>query len=665
MRSQCAFLMEARIFNLVEYGNFLRAFEGGIVDCGLFLGNELPGGSPIDILFQLQLSCGEEPLIVGLEVKAFVHIAADNAGNVTYYLAFASQAQYDAAEALVITSPSEPDFVALVPMRYIRLRVEKLQEKRKKKNDRYSHEEIFDYHRPLWILHKLPAFCPELRPFMLRAVQLGGALHNMREYAKGNIEEWVNEHTGLSFEVDRPTASPVSILEPTYEPWRIALEAIRVVYRAFAAHSVRFNVQFVEMFPITADFKFLQLSSGIEIFVEAKKCHVDFRLDLGEDSYMRHAQWSTGMKKKIIFSWKAQWDYLYTVNSLGGGTQALFIPRDVIPRSFWNARPEHVEDKLEWPRDDLDVLRECVVHVTDGARLVADVERLLDVTERRTQSVKAQEPVPIVPSVVHPALPAPEVEADDLETDDMATVLQDRPLDSARGGWNSQDYQRGFGSHLHEEIRGMTYENWAKEALTEICRQWGKGLVVDLGKRNTLCRFGIARYNWSWIDNDRYDREGEPPETLGLYKRIPVVALTFLHLSWTFGPTPRGNRPAIFSTRLLAKRPESLVVCDMFPSRCIRFPHTRFVVPNCKLPTNIRRMAPAPLAHGIWDQYRTEPYELTDVLTRALRGPAQIVFSSDSGQTAVESETYCHFLQDALKAGLTDWATTVEETIAE
>ena len=197
-----------------------------------------------------------------------------------------------------------------------------------------------------------------------------------------------------------------------------------------------------------------------------------------------------------------------------------------------------------------------------------------------------------------------------------------------------------------------------------MCKCRGKGLIVDLGKRNKLCRFGIVRYTWSWIDKDRYDQKGQLPCTFGIDKRIPVVALSFAPLHWDYGPTPRNIGPSGFAARLLSKRPPTLVVCDMFPYSCIRFPHARFVVPHDKLPTILGRGGVVPLKH-IWEHHRVEPYELTDVLTSALRGRPREAFCSGSNPTPARTQDYCYFLQDALQQGVVDWATTIDESIPE
>ena len=301
----------------------------------------------------------------------------------------------------------------------------------------------------------------------------------------------VNEHTGVIYEVPRPKVSPFRILEPRYKAWLSSLEAIKVVHRAFLTYSDRFEVRFVEILPITADFKFFQESIGLEIFVEAKKSHCHFNLDPGLYNFMNHSQWDSKMER-LTFSWKAQWDYLYTLNGLGHEREALFIPRDLIPQTWWNARPGTFEEGLDWPKKDLDILRECVVPVTDDRLLALGIERILDMTERRIRSMKARNPVPITSSIANTAAQTQENQAERLNENDnptLPTVQQSIPddldIEDTPTAFDHRDYQRGFGSHLHEEARGLTYENWAKEALTELCRQWS---VVKTSGNDRECK---------------------------------------------------------------------------------------------------------------------------------------------------------------------------------
>lgn len=167
---------------------------------------------------------------------------------------------------------------------------------------------------------------------------------------------------------------------------------IAVIHKAFLANWISFEVHLVDIFPISGDFKFVEKSTGVEMIVETKGGHCIFNLDQEEGGFMNHVQYPYGVRGRLIFSWKAQWDYIYTTNALCNKDEALFIPRDVIPPTWWNARPPH-DQRLTWPSDHLDVLRQFIVHLTPCSQLVADIEGILRMRKRLTGSMQAQHPV--------------------------------------------------------------------------------------------------------------------------------------------------------------------------------------------------------------------------------------------------------------------------------
>ena len=90
--------------------------------------------------------------------------------------------QMRTCQALIITTPKEPDFVILLPAHYIR---------QKKEAHKDGSANFFTRgFRPLWTLHPLPAFPPELTPFVLPLSELGQAVADMRDYITGAANEW-------------------------------------------------------------------------------------------------------------------------------------------------------------------------------------------------------------------------------------------------------------------------------------------------------------------------------------------------------------------------------------------------------------------------------------------------------------------------------------------
>ncbi len=170
-------LVEYRIFSEVNNIHYIRAFEGGANDCALVVDDTSLTGTLADRIFRLQRPENYNVKLVAMEIKSMSH-GADNAGNVTWKVHF-SKRQADVCEAVIITACEEPDLVALVPMTYVRARM-----------NRKKTLEINDLCRPLWTLHCLSPFPPSMAPFMVPLARLGRALETMRAYARGITSNW-------------------------------------------------------------------------------------------------------------------------------------------------------------------------------------------------------------------------------------------------------------------------------------------------------------------------------------------------------------------------------------------------------------------------------------------------------------------------------------------
>lgn len=291
----------------------------------------------------------------------------------------------------------------------------------------------------------------------------------------------INEHTGAKYDVPKPTRVTSELLEPGFLPWRRALEAITQIHEAFTECPGDFKPELLDIFPLYGDFKFVQRSTGTEIIVEIKSRQCEWELNSGEP-YMRHHQYAIGFEGRHIFSWKTQWDFLLTKHE-DAQTQALFLPRDLIPVSWWNADPTSPDKKLAWPSDAVGVLKDYVVDLTSNSRLVADIESIFHLTETDRTSVKAVNSIPEAPYQFVRQPKAPGTQDEPGGTDDPPEIV---PLNTdywRPRKWTSSSYQRGFGSSLHEDCRGNTYEVWAKEALWELCRARS---VFARRNRNTI-----------------------------------------------------------------------------------------------------------------------------------------------------------------------------------
>ena len=449
----------------------VRSPEDGNNDLGFLIGEEGPQGLNGDStirFMQLIDPNVESNHIVPLDVKTIMPTAYR--GGVSWRLTLTSQ-QVQTCQALIIMSPEEPDFAMLLPVRYLC----------ETKEAHYFADGGAHYtfigSRPLWTLHPIPAFPPELTPFVLPFSGLREAVGDMRDYATGSVNHWlvtrvlrpeiwfsslpcrVNRYTGATFAgVPRPRAYDRSVLEPRFAAFRRAYEEIVWMYRAFDRHAGTFRITFCDIRSMLGDFKLTHRSTGEHSHVEAKAMHCKVQRT-GSPS-LWHAQTSLPSPDRAIFTWNAPWDYLWShVNRYPGDSgppQALFVPRDKIPKSWWNV-PVSQERQvwLEWPADHPWAFDEFLVGRAPAARLVHDMEKIL-----RRNPHRAQELVPMAPLALGHLT----------ETDPETGAMRIRPTRS-EAYWDSSAYRRGYGSAAHSELRGETYPEWASEVLLELCRQ--------------------------------------------------------------------------------------------------------------------------------------------------------------------------------------------------
>ncbi len=214
---------------------------------------------------------------------------------------------------------------------------------------------------------------------------------------------------------------------------------MRRYFEAFRTHSIRFRVDVIGVRPYLGDMKIVEKSTGQEVMVELKEGYVQ----VGRQAVLRHV--ADDFRQRPIFSWKAHWDYILTTDEIEG--IAYMLPRDKIPANWWNAsRPPHgvLEMSVGFEEYSID-------HRGDG-QIVRDIEKILNMTQSKTGSMRAQKVIP----VSHSNEPLDQVERG-------LGVCSDQR-------WSTSGYRRGFGSADHGELRGETYAVWASEVLIESCR---------------------------------------------------------------------------------------------------------------------------------------------------------------------------------------------------
>ena len=268
-----------------------------------------------------------------------------------------------------------------------------------------------------------------------------------------------NRHTGMIFDKLIPFERfRPDLLYPTWLPWKNAVEAIKPLRKAFKNVSREYSIEHVVIHPILGDFKIVHLPNLQEYFVEAKSGLWRTAKDSDTNTLtMEHTQHKAGLSPKPIFSWKSTWDYLFTTRP-SGNPRALLIPRDKIPKEWWNTPTGEDEQVwLQWPIQHTSNFRDFTVDLKDDLRLVNDIVRILQTHSKPRDSIE-----------MSPNMPLSVAEAFD-QIDRNSDLGQTLPSDEA---WSSADYQRGFGSYKHRKpLRGPTNEAWAAEVLMELCRQ--------------------------------------------------------------------------------------------------------------------------------------------------------------------------------------------------
>ena len=261
-----------------------------------------------------------------------------------------------------------------------------------------------------------------------------------------------NRHTGVTFiGVPRPESFDLSVLQPDSLQFQNTLDEIIALFRAFDTYSSTFAVRFFDIRPIFGDFKIAHLGTGTESFVEAKSLHCRIQKIKETGRFLlQHSQTCLPSPTRAIFTWRAQWDFLYS--HVNDGDQALFVPRDKIPKNWWNFPLSDEVVWLDWPADHTESFSDYLVDRTADARLVRDIERSLG-----ANSAKAQEPIPMA------YITSASLTETDTEPEITASFFREEH-------WNSSTYRRGYGSAAHTELKGDTYHVWASEVLLELCR---------------------------------------------------------------------------------------------------------------------------------------------------------------------------------------------------
>lgn len=162
--------------------------ESGNNDFGILIGDEYPeglDGDGISKLVKLIDSGENSKIVVPMDVKCIMPMTIRETATWGVKL---TPEQRRTCQAVIITTPKEPQFVVLLPVYYLRQR---------EVGGKKSTICWFPGPRPMWTLHPLPAFPPELTPFILPFPGLPQALADARDYSTGSATQWSVESSSI------------------------------------------------------------------------------------------------------------------------------------------------------------------------------------------------------------------------------------------------------------------------------------------------------------------------------------------------------------------------------------------------------------------------------------------------------------------------------------
>lgn len=230
---------------------------------------------------------------------------------------------------------------------------------------------------------------------------------------------------------------------------------MEVIYKAFRRHSERFRVEFIGVRPLLGDLKLIDRVTGQELIVELKAgmCKLARQRENGA-KVLQHDQ--IPRDKGTVFNWTRQWDFLFT--ALADSLVAFLIPRDRIPKDWWNSQHRVVETA-----DDFGEYR---IDRSISRQMVLDIEHVLDFTKETTNSMAARDEIPLG------RCPETMLElSDDEDVPERGDKVDDGTDLLLPQRWSTLAYAKGFGSHKQsDDMRGNTYAFWQSELLWEKCR---------------------------------------------------------------------------------------------------------------------------------------------------------------------------------------------------
>lgn len=343
---------EAEVARLLESDpsvQWVKSPEFGVVDLALYLGDDTLDSGLTDRFFQLKKKYhgSKDKKFLCIEIKRIswqLHERTTKPWTMTIKM---RRAQADMCDAIIIGSPEDPEWVALMPYACL--------------VDMAKRGATGKVHRTN--IASCPSFClrsdfpPELCPFVMPKSYLLKALQSLRDWAKDPSKQWyvtsmntrkplitllrTNPWTNIVYtDLPRPRLQSFDALLSANATVTQSLNEVQEIWQAFKSVKSPFRVEL----PMTAwnfDLLLVHEPSGITITVEMKsrQCKIQ---EAGDKVTMWHSQ-ADPRKRRLVFGYHASWDYLFTTFSKTTNskdrTHAIMMRKEAICPQWWNLVP--------------------------------------------------------------------------------------------------------------------------------------------------------------------------------------------------------------------------------------------------------------------------------------------------------------------------------------
>ena len=273
--------------------------------------------------------------------------------------------------ALVVLFPSNPDFVALIPVLWLWKRLS-------------THEHFGDTNESMNLtlpavpfgFHKPGSVPLQLTPFLMPLEMLPEALTSMRQHYIDPATPWDNpclKRTLLNH-VLLLNAKSSSILASSHTGGDSQFKYL--VWSALKDYSSEFSMEFPNTL-FTGDIVLVHHSSGARIHVELQDglCHTD-----GSAQPSRLTHFQANAAGHLIFVSKYKWDFLWTTVKSSDSTQdvrAYLFNRDEIPRQWWDNLTQLETTETETWNASSGFFSDRLIHMDNPLAIVTDLARIL------------------------------------------------------------------------------------------------------------------------------------------------------------------------------------------------------------------------------------------------------------------------------------------------